>query len=139
MDGIIQLVKLLLFANSIVLTNEPITISNEVVEISLEKPIEAINSRASIEVDLSHLIEEKGINANINAVSDLLPKECVFASLISENGDEFVLNRTGASSQRHLIIYHSEGIPVDLKFIKVKLSFCKTINKVNVIWRNAAK
>ena len=143
---------ILLLGKSIVLTSEPVDISNEWISISIEKPISAINAGASLNIQLSingQIIKEiKKADNHFKELKKIIPDETVEAILFNVDGDQIAFSNQGFSISDHTFI-RSDSVWVTLKslthvppgkrFNTLKIKSKKYFQSVKIIWKNYRK
>lgn len=124
------------FSKLILLTPDPISLSEEWTFIIPKEPISAITEGAAIRIDVSKYIIDKW---SFEEVDSKFPNGSIKGELISDNGLIFEIENKHSAHNRdevHLIIDSNKSVPTDVKFIKVALKSSKLIKDVKVYWRN---
>jgi len=137
-----EFVRLLFLAKTILLTPAPIDIFGEI-ELKPAKPLTAITAGASIEIDVSSMIKKhKGedIIQFRRKVEETFPASMVEAKLISVSRQELILSYRGDcaySENAVLLILRAEGgVPIDIAFQTLVVRSRKKLEAVTVSWKN---
>lgn len=124
------------------LTPAPITLENTSV-IEPKKPISAITSGASIEIDVSNIIklsQKDDINEFRSKVKKLFPPHSIEARLVQKDGKESTLSYGGNflinKENTRLSLYSEKGVPTNKEFSKVIITSKIRIKDVKVYWKN---
>ncbi len=131
-----ELFLLIFFLKTILLTPDPVTISNNALEIFPEKPLKAITGGAAIYIDVSNYGNKK---VSFDEIRKKFPERSVHGKLVTKNGKEIILRHQGFSTSNdeiRLIVGGIESVPTDTKFVKVVLWSEKELKDVKVIWIN---
>ncbi len=133
---------LLFFSKVILLTPDPIILDG-VVTFVPEKPLTAITTGASIQIDISSIIIKdkiEGIEEFRQRVKNKFPPHAIEAKLIQKNGDELLLSHTGGCLFNHestrLSLYPESGVPTDMEFVKVVVKSKIKMEGVTIHWKN---
>lgn len=137
---------ILFFSKTILLTQNPITMSNGELELKLNEPIEAITSGASIQIDVTSMLKwdkNEGIKELRKKLDAIFPSGSIKAKLIEDDGMEIDLIYTGSSlineDNVRLSLYGDGKISVDKEFTSIKLISSVELDEVNVYWKNYKK
>lgn len=138
----INFLRVLLFSNIILLTPYPVDINAHSV-IELEQPIVAITSGASLNIDVSNMLENpKPYNLEWRTHLDhMFPPKSMSAKLVTSGGEMVSLVYEGYSSyngESVRLILEGENIPTNVKFTKVIIETEIPLQDVLVYWRNFA-
>ena len=132
---------ILLFSKTILLTPDPISLHGRL-ELVPDKPIKAITSGASIQIDVSSLInkdEKEGILAFRKRLLAMFPPKTISARLVGEDA-EVVLQYDGGHSFNKdsvwLELYVESGIQTDIEFKRVVIESSIKLNGVKILWKN---
>lgn len=132
---------ILLFSKTVLLTPDPINLHGRL-ELVPDKPIEAITSGASIQLDVSSMAAWNGkedILAFRKRLSDLFPSGTIKAKLVG-NGEEVTLSYQGNHQFNKdnvmLSLYTDDGIPTGVEFTKVIIESSIKLNRIKVYWKN---
>lgn len=134
-----QFLLSLLFGKTIILTPSPIPIGEEWVELSLAKPLEAVSGGASVQLDVTGLIEKRGLYEARAEAEQKFPKGSVSGQLIARSGEAIQLENVGVawSSESIKLLLSSEGlVPVDVEFVWLRLKSTNQISSAIVYWQN---
>ena len=134
---------ILFFSKTVLLTPVPVNISGEMV-IRPEKPLEAITSGASLEIDVSDFtgrmkIKETGILEVKQILKEKIPQGSVTATLHGSKGEKVALNESGfsiANDGARLSLYADSGIPTNVAFNKITITSSTELRGVKVYWKN---
>lgn len=136
------LLKVLWFSQVILLTPNAIDIDDHL-SLSLNSPISAITTRATVEIDISYLSDEIGVqDLDIIEWGGLLDKLLPAGSVVAElrNKDKtVVLNRMNfayANSSIRLILSASDGVPTGIDFNVLDIKTNVPLESVTVTWIN---
>ncbi len=127
---------LLFFLKTVLLTPDPVTISNNAFEIFPEKPLKAITGGAVIYIDVSNYVNKE---VGFDEIENKFPERSVHGRLVEKNGKGIKLRHQGFSTSNNeirLIISGVKSIPTNIKFVKVVLWSEKELKDVKVIWKN---
>lgn len=133
---------ILFFSKTLLLTPDSVNFIGEL-ELIPKEPLTAITSGASLQVDVSNFakginIKEKGIVESRKLLKELIPEGSVNAILYSKdlevplNDNGFTLSNDGAT----LVLSTKTGVPVDVEFVKVKISSQIQFNDIKIFWKN---
>ena len=134
---------ILLFSKVVLLTPEPVDInSNEKgYEINLKEPINAINSGASIEIDITTMlpVSIKGdVVKSREAVSKIFPDGSVEVILSMDKGNISLKDRFGISvgSNDTKLTLYNDNMPTNIDFNAVTIKTSVNLENVKIYWRN---
>lgn len=138
-----ELFLILFFSKTVLLTPVPVNISGEVV-IRPEKPLEAITSGASLDIDVIDFIgrikiNEAGIFEIREIIKKKIPEGSVTATLHGSQGEKILLNKSGISKAKdvaRLSLYADSGIPTNMAFNKITITSSTELRGVQVYWKN---
>ena len=143
LNGAWELLKIMLFSSQTVINPTPINVTEPAIIIKLNKPISAINSGASIEVDITNLMGKyENVIAGLDKISEAYPKGCLKGQLTATDGAIVLLDETGGAvgQNNSYVIFHTfRPIPTDIEFSEVKVSSCNPMPEVTLVWRNSRK
>ena len=132
---------ILFFSKTILLTPDPINLHGRL-ELAPDKPIEAITSGASIQVDVSSMVGWNGkedILVFRKKISDLFPLGTIKAKLVGK-GKEVTLSYHGDHqfNKDHVMLslYADNGVPSSVEFTKVIIESSIELNGIKVYWKN---
>lgn len=140
----IDFLLILFFSKTLLLTPSPIDVNGSV-EIHPSKPLKAITEGASLELDVSSIVEmgsikDEGILRLKQKVLEKFPSGKIHAKLITEDGRSVNLEYVGHYSYRDyniwLILEGNPGIPTDLKFNSVRIESEIPLKGIKVFWKN---
>jgi hypothetical protein len=142
----IEFIKMLLFAKSVLLTPEPINIEVGRLDIQLKEPISAVTTGAALYIDVYSMlpIDSRGIHSARSWLSQEVCEGCIQAILHEQFGTEEVTLRFDGSSswgdgRFFLILSADEGIPLKTKYHKIVLETEVGLEGVVMVWRNHRK
>jgi len=142
----LDFIFILFFSKTVLLTPDFINInSNEKNHIlNLNKPINAITSGASIQIDITKMLlySVKGdIIKTRKSVSNMFPDGSVEAILSTHKGDISLKYEGGSliSNDNVRLALYSENIPTDTAFNVVTLKTSVNLEKIKVYWKNYKK
>ena len=134
---------ILFFSKVVLLTPEPVDInSNEKgYEINLKEPINAINSGASIEIDITTMlpVSIKGdVVKSREAVSKIFPDGSVEVILSMDKGNISLKDRFGISvgSNDTKLTLYNDNMPTNIDFNAVTIKTSVNLENVKIYWRN---
>lgn len=138
-----ELFLILFFSKTVLLTPVPVNISGEVV-IRPEKPLEAITSGASLDIDVTDFIgrikiNEAGIFEIREIIKKKIPEGSVTATLHGTQGEKILLSKSGVSKAKdvaRLSLYADSGIPTNMAFNKITITSSTELRGVQVYWKN---
>jgi len=134
-----ELLIVLIFGKTILLTPSPILIGPEWVDISISKQLVAINEGASVLLDISSLPHDKDLQAVRKEIDAKYPKGSVKGQLVTNDGVVHELFNVGLSWNKkatRLILSSEQPIPKDIHFVKVRLRSEYLIETTYVYWKN---
>lgn len=136
---------ILFFAESVLLTPEPVDIEGEVT-LQLAEPVSAITSGANVRIDVTGNIADTVDLSNAVAVLDYLaeqyPDGSVTATLMTDNGNRALLERVSGSTsgeKAELVVSSSSGVQTGVDFSEVEIASTTPLRAVTVTWQNHAK
>ena len=136
---------ILFFAQSIVITAEPIDIKNSVI-LRLANPVSAITSGAHVRIDVTNSIDGTVDFSEIVSVLDYLKKQfpagSVTAILTASNEEKLVLDNVNGSTNgenAELILSSSSGVPTNVEFSELEIESSSELIGVTVTWQNFSK
>ena len=142
MSDILTMLKILLFGGSTLLTPEPIDINTNIFTIEPKSSIEAITKGASLNIDVSQYILSEKMTDGFNEIKEKFPQGCITATLISEQGQKVVLDKSSGrwgGAKKMVNLHAANGVPTDIEFNKIELVSCKEIKSTKVTWYNYSK
>lgn len=139
-------ILILFLSKTVLLTPEFIDInSNEKsYVINLKKPINAITSGASIQVDITEMLP-KSIKRDIiktrKSVSNMFPDGSMEAILSTDKGDISLRYEGGSliGNDGVRLALYGEEMPTDIDFNVVTLKSNVNLEKVKIYWKNYTK
>lgn len=142
----------LLFAKMMLLTQSPVNINNDWIDIKLDKPISAITYGATVNVELatsrSFSNEIKAQENIFEYLGKLYPDGIIEAVLTTKDNQSFRLTNTGfytsgyGKSENIRVLIKLTGqpqIPTDKKFVSLKIRSQRKFEQVRVYWKNYSK
>lgn len=137
---------IIFFSKTVLLTPAAIDLDGNK-ELLCTPPLVAITSGASIQVDVTNLIDpinfqKKGISEIRKSLREKIPEGTLTAELIGSNGEKIQLRDTGIalSPQGARVILASPlGVPTKSSFTKVLVSSQLILKGVNIYWKNYAE
>ena len=143
---------ILLFGKEVLLTSAPVSITNEWFVLELEDKISALNSGATINVQLSPegpIIKEiKGSEAPFEKLYELIPYETIEAVLIDTNNNEAIFSNGSFSisdgefkrqDSVRIKLMHKTGELLNRKFKTLKIRTKIPLDNVHIAWKNYSK
>ena len=138
-----ELLKLWLFAHTYLLTPQPIGIDESWHQIQIKEPLEALNSRARLEVDVTAVIDSKAdVITRLNAAQSRFPHGCIEARLTSNDGRESLFSNTGeavTNAETFVIVRKSGGIEPGLQFTSLAVRASCPVPAAKLLWHNMGK
>ena len=138
----IDFIRILLFAKTLLLTPEPIDLFGDV-ELRPLKPLTAITAGADIEIDVSSMFtkpKEEDVVDFRRRLAETFPTGTIEAKLFGEGGQVEILSFDGNSAfSDHAVILllgAKNGVPTDVKFERVLITSRVKLHSVNVSWKN---
>jgi hypothetical protein len=133
---------ILFFGKAVLLTPDPVSFVG-VTHLSPDEPLVAVTSGASLQLDISNMIDaigikETGILESTTILEKRFPEDCVKAVLYGDGItvvlDEraFLLSNDGA----RLALYSKTGVPTKTKFRKTTVTSCSEVTDVKIYWKN---
>lgn len=136
---------ILFFSKFILLTPESIDLTIGKNNIELKEPLEAITTGASVQIDVSHLLQldgSEGVFDVKNKVDERVPAGSVSSTLTSVSG-QYLLSYDGGilfrDAQVLINLVSKEGLPVNQEFTQLEVTTKISLSNVNVYWRNFNK
>ncbi len=132
---------ILLFSKTILLTPDPINLHGRL-ELVPDKSIRAITSGASVQIDVSSLInkdENEGILAFRKRLLGMFPPKTISAKLLGEDAGVVLQYDGGYSFNKDgvwLGLYAENGIPTDIEFKRVVIESSIKLNGIKILWKN---
>lgn len=132
----------LLFSNIIQLNNAPIDISKEL-EIKLKKPISALTFGASVEIDITQMLDKKTIKSlDILLLKTVIEKKFPQGSvraILQNNKQSIVLQHNGGmiidNGSVRLRLYGD--VPTSVDFNNLKILTDVELKQVYIFWKNS--
>lgn len=141
-----KFLTILLMGKTFLLTQDPISIGPQWVELAGYESISAISPGASIQVDISKIIvwnDTDSIDDVRRLIHKSFPNRSIKAKLIDDAGTEVIFSYHGNSlinKENILLPLHAEnGAPVGTDFQKVIIYSDKSIKDVLIYWKNYKK
>ncbi len=126
-------------------TSDPIQVSESPFEIVFEKPIVAYNKYAVFHVDISELVNKEldylGQNRDLKSK---FPEGCISIHLKSETGGSYPFSNKYAGMGRNnpsdvwSIASATDGLP-NQEYISLTISSCIKLNSTEITWFNYGK
>ena len=133
---------ILFFSKTLLLTPDPINLHGRL-ELVPDKPIEAITSGASIQVDVSSMATrnwKEDILVFREKLSDLFPRSTIKAKLVGKDNKEVTLSYQGGHQFNKdiamLSLHAHNGMPTGIEFTKVIIESSIKLNGIKVFWKN---
>lgn len=146
LDNMLEFLRIILFANTVILTPNFIDLEPGRYEIELVEPISAITESAALYIDVSSMIpvDVKAISGARRWVSRAFPEGFVRAVLVDSSSDKELLldfegNTTWSDGNVKLILSSSSGVPTKIKYDKIVLETDVALRNVLLIWKNHSK
>ena len=136
-----ELFLILLFSKTVLLTPVPIDLYGQL-DLIPERPLEAITSGASIQIDVSSRISWDGedIFDFRQKLSDIFPPGTIEAELKGSHDEKVILVYTGHTEFNdesvRLLLYAEPGVPLDVEFEKVSIKSSIRFEGVRIFWKN---
>lgn len=130
------LLLILFFGKWVLLTPEPVDLTEKWIELTPKKPISAITGGAAIHVDVT---QEIGYVPDFGKLKIIIPPHTVTAELIPETGPPISITNTSytySDKEVALIVDGAGSMPTDIKFKKVRIRSSRHIKRASVTWRN---
>lgn len=125
------------------LTENPIDIVAGTNEIQFKRPISAITSAASMEVNITSLVpaSEKTILKSRQWAEVNFPKGCINVLLFKRGylkpQTHLTMSGIGFSNEKiFIILSNPAGVPTRENFDSIKFDSCKPLNDVRLTWKN---
>lgn len=142
-----QLIQTLLFGGTFVITPTPVDITSSWLDLRLKDPVEALNSGATLEIDVTSVVpptKPDGHDAleRLAKAEKLFPIGCAEARLVTQDQREVLLasvSPAASSTQTLLLLTNTTGMPADLKFSNVFVRASCPIMSTHVYWHNFGK
>lgn len=131
---------ILFYGKVILLTPNPVNVENQL-DVMLDEPIVAVTSGASVQIDVSSMIEVTNVIETRQAVSSRFPDECLSGALHGAN-IEVALQDMGtaiSSDSVQLILSSDSGVPIGTEFSRIVIFSCVNMTNVEIYWRNYKK
>ncbi len=131
---------ILFFGKWVLLTPNPVSVEGHL-ELSLEDPIVAVTSGASVRIDVSNLVSGSSISEIKQSFDSIFPESCVSAVLQGPDGP-VALSRTSSllsNDQTLLSLSSDTGVPTKTEFSRIELTSCVELKDVNIYWANYKK
>jgi hypothetical protein len=131
---------ILFFSKTILLTPDPINLFGEM-EIIPDKPLKAITSGATIQLDVSSMIgKNQGITEFDKTMEKNFPAGSFQATLYGSNNKEVTLRYDGhysfSDKDVRLTLSTDSGVPTDAEFSKVRITSSIRLKNIKVFWKN---
>jgi hypothetical protein len=140
-----DLIKVLFFAKTVLLTPTQISFDDEYV-LNLKEPVTAISPTAHIKIDVTEMlsIESKdNITGNLDMLAKYFPESSVQVELISkEAGVKKVLSRVSYGvGNEYLVVFvlGNKDVPTDVAFDQVTVRTKVPLENVEIYWQNTMK
>jgi hypothetical protein len=131
---------ILFFAESVLLTPQPVDIEGEVT-LQLAEPVSAITSGANVRIDVTGNIVDTVDLSNAVAVLDYLAQRYPDGS-VTARGEKTILERVSGSTsgeKAELVVSSSSGVQTDIDFSELRIASTTPLRAVTVTWQNHAK
>lgn len=133
---------ILFFSKTVLLTPDLINLHGRL-ELVPDRPIEAITSGASIQIDVSSMVAWDGKEDILifrKKLSEHFPPGTITAQLIGKDNKEVTLSYQGNhlfnKNNVMLSLYAGNGMPTDIEFTKVIIESNIKLLGIKVIWIN---
>ena len=139
-----ELFLALFFSKIVLLTEQPIDLVGTT-ELKLGSPVSAISSGASIEIEISQLLDEKivrdiDIRSIGLAVSEMFPSGAVRAELIHSEGTTSLTHTGGEIVAEGSVRLRLHGVvPLSTEFGSISIMTNAPIPQALVYWKNYRK
>jgi hypothetical protein len=139
-----QFLQILFFGGTVLITPMPVDVTDSWLEIHLKEPVEALNSGATLQVDVTSIVpptKPDGHDAidRLAIATERFPNGCVEARLVTKEQREVMLTNVSpsvSSTQTFLLLTNAAGMPTDLKFSNVFVRASCPISATHVYWHN---
>lgn len=132
-----ELLTILFFGSSLLLTPKPIDVGKEWLELIPKKPIKAITGGGTLYVDITNTV---GNLRDVATLDTKFPKGTIEAELVPESGKTIKLKNGSVYSYNQdnvrVIMLPETEMPVNVKFHKVRLRSGTIIRSATVTWSN---
>ena len=140
-----QFIKAMFFAGSFLLTPTPVNITSSWLEIHLKDSVEALNSGATLEIDVTSIVPPTkpgghDVVERLARTEESFPKGCVEARLTTKDQREVLLTNVSSSTsstQTFLLLSKPNGMPIDLQFATLFIRASCPIMATQIYWRNS--
>ncbi|WP_290421038.1 hypothetical protein [Massilia sp. YIM B02769] len=139
----LKLFSILFFGSVTYIGESPTDINAGINDFQLQRPISAITSNASIQIDVTSMLpaSEITIHGSREWFNNHFAKGCVKAVLYAKGNPvpAVVLDEQGigySSGEVKLILSNSLAMPLKQEFSKLTLTSCKPMSNVSVSWQN---
>ena len=136
---------ILFFAKTVLLTPDfiDIDVSNELYKLDFAKPVRAINSGASIQLDVTEMLSsdiDKGVTVIRTEIKELFPDGSIEATLFGEGSNINLEYRGSLISKNSIRLqFKSNQMPTDKEFSSLVLKTKVNLKRVKFFWRNHQK
>jgi len=137
-----ELLKLWLFAHTYLLTPQPIGIDESWRHIQINEPLEALNSGARLEVEVTMAIGRGDVIERLSRAGSRFPHGCIEARLTSRDGHESVLSNTGeavTNDETFVIVRNPSGMEPGPQFTSLAIRANCAVSSAKVRWHNMGK
>jgi hypothetical protein len=131
-----EFISILFLSKLILLTTLPVDLRENWLEITPKSPLKAITAGASLQVDISDIVNRE---SDFKVLQQLFPKGTIEAKLVSRSGEEVLLsdgNFAYSEKNVRIILSGITPIPTNKEFTKVLIRSNKEIRNVNLYWKN---
>jgi len=142
-ESIITFIKILFLSEALLLTAEPISISDSYTLV-LKKELNVITEGASLQIEISKFLKEKEIERNYftTGISDIIPPKSITADMYYKNKKiiTLTLSKGIGFSKEKIFIYltNSKEINSDMKFDKIIIRTKLELKHISLTWLNAS-
>lgn len=135
----ITFIKILIFGKIFLLTNSPINLGNEPVNIALNPAISSITGAGLLKIEISDLRSEAKQYSTIE-LKQIYPKGSIQAVFHNSKNDIFVEfldgNYSVEEGRSFLILAPNRTMDVDVEFDRLIISSSREIDGVKLSWQN---
>ena len=123
-------------------TQDPINIGTEGVELAPAEKIEAITGGAALYIDITSYISADNAVDALREVEKRYPEGCIKTVLSTNSGQLVTLDSISGAwggDNTQVRLSSSKGVPVGVEFTSIKISSCTEIRNTVVKWINYSK
>jgi hypothetical protein len=138
----LEFLRILFFGHVVLITPQPVDLYGTV-EFSLEEPVAAITTGATLEVDVSSMIakpREEPIAAFRQRVDAMFARGAIEATLFGANDVSVHMQYNGNHAYSDtgvtLLLESADDVPTGVEFTRLEVSSQMTLKSVTLSWRN---